>query len=47
VLLAIRALGGAQLNYLNAVRDYDKAQIRLLILLGRAGHDPCPNPGHG
>ncbi len=43
VLLAIRALGGAQLNYLNAVRDYDKAQIRLLILLGRAGHDPCKN----
>jgi outer membrane protein TolC len=37
VLLAIRALGGAQLNYLNALRDYDKAQLRLLILLGRAG----------
>jgi outer membrane protein TolC len=34
VLLAIRALGGAQLNYLNALRDHDKAQIRLLILLG-------------
>jgi outer membrane protein TolC len=41
VLLAIRALGGAQLNYLNAVRDLDKAQLRLLILLGRAGRDPC------
>jgi outer membrane protein TolC len=41
VLLAIRSLGGAQLNYLNAVRDYDKAQLRLLILLGRAGQNAC------
>jgi outer membrane protein TolC len=45
VLLAIRALGGAQLNYLNALRDHDKAQIRLLILLGlgdrREGNPPC------
>jgi outer membrane protein TolC len=42
VLLAIRALGGAQLNYLNAVRDHDKAQLRLLALLGRVGDGNCP-----
>jgi outer membrane protein TolC len=44
VLLAIRALGAAQLSYLHAVRDLDKAQLRLLILLGRAGHEngSCP-----
>jgi outer membrane protein TolC len=41
VLLAIRALGGAQLNYLNAVRDHDKAQLQLLVLLGRAEENTC------
>ena len=34
VVLAARSLGGAQLNYLSAIRDYDKAQLRLLLLLG-------------
>jgi outer membrane protein TolC len=42
VMLAIQALGGAQVNYLNATRDYDKAQLRLLVLLGRTGDGSCP-----
>ena len=36
VLLAIRSLLGARLSYLNAIRDYDKAQIRLFVLTGAA-----------
>jgi outer membrane protein TolC len=36
VLLSIRSLGVAQLNYLSAVRDFDKAQLRLMVLLGGA-----------
>ncbi len=35
VLRAIGVLTSAQLGYLNALRDYDKAQIRLLILTGK------------
>lgn len=38
VLLAIRALGGAQFNYLYALRDQNKAQIRLLVLMGAASN---------
>jgi outer membrane protein TolC len=38
VLLAARALAGAQLGYLNALRDFDKAQIRLLILTGKVAN---------
>lgn len=34
VLLAIRTLLGARLGYLHAIRDYDKAQLRLFILTG-------------
>jgi outer membrane protein TolC len=34
-LLAIRSQTGAQLSYLGAIRDFDKAQIRLLILTGQ------------
>ena len=34
VLGAIRALAGAQLTYLQAIRDYDKAQLRLFVLIG-------------
>lgn len=34
VLLALRALGGARLEYLQAVRDLDKAQLRLFVLAG-------------
>jgi outer membrane protein TolC len=37
VLLAVRSLGLAQLNYLSAVRELDKAQLRLMILTG----GPC------
>jgi outer membrane protein TolC len=39
VLLAVRTLSAAQLNYLAAIRDHDKAQLRLMVLLGGAdGH---------
>jgi outer membrane protein TolC len=44
VLLAIRGLMAAQVNYLNALRDYDKAQLRLMVLLGQAtgtSEPPC------
>jgi outer membrane protein TolC len=34
VLLSIRAVMAAQLNYLVILRDYDKAQLRLMVLLG-------------
>ncbi len=34
VLLAIGSLGRAQLTYIQAVRELDKAQLRLLVLLG-------------
>jgi outer membrane protein TolC len=34
VLMAIRTVGLAQVNYLTAVNAYDKAQIRLMLLLG-------------
>ena len=36
VMQTIHALEGAHLAYLNSVSDYDKAQIRLLLLLGPA-----------
>jgi outer membrane protein TolC len=36
VLLALRALGGARLQYVQAVRDLDKAQLRLFVLTGAA-----------
>lgn len=34
VLLALRSLGGARLEYLQAVRDLNKAQLRLFVLVG-------------
>jgi outer membrane protein TolC len=34
VLLSLQTVEKAQTNYLNAIRAYDKAQIRLMILLG-------------
>jgi outer membrane protein TolC len=40
VLGAIRALGQAQFMYLQVVRDLDKAQLRLLVILG-LGADRC------
>lgn len=36
VLMAIRTLGGARLQYIQTVRDLNKAQIRLLVLTGAA-----------
>ncbi len=38
ILLAERALIAARANHLSVVREYDKAQLRLLLLLGK----PCP-----
>lgn len=34
VLMAVRTLAGARLNYLQAIRDFDKAQLRLFVLVG-------------
>jgi len=49
VLLSLQALNAAQLFYLDALRSYDKAQMRLLLLLGQAAAQPavkinCPAP---
>jgi outer membrane protein TolC len=42
VLMSLQALSQAQLTYLNALRAYDKAQLRLMILLGGPnGHACC------
>jgi hypothetical protein len=40
VLVNIENVMRAQLNYLGILRDYDKAQLRLLVLLGQATA-PC------
>jgi outer membrane protein TolC len=40
VLLAQRAVAGARANYLAVLRDYDKAQLRLMVLTGCG----CPAP---
>jgi outer membrane protein TolC len=37
VLASMLAVNLAQANYLVVVRDYDKAQLRLLVLIGRSG----------
>jgi hypothetical protein len=42
VLLAIRSLAGARLEYVQTVRDLDKAQLRLLVLTGALGTKSCP-----
>ena len=46
VLLSLQTLASAQGNYVNVLRDYDKAQLRLLVLLGavngHAAHGNCP-----
>lgn len=34
VLLAVRSLFAARMSYLHALRDYDKAQLRLFVLTG-------------
>ncbi len=48
VLLAVGSIARAKGNYLSVISSYDKAQIRLLVLLGAAGAHPgipCP-PAH-
>ena len=42
VLMAIRTLGGARLQYIQTVRDLNKAQIRLLVLSGAACGESRP-----
>jgi outer membrane protein TolC len=42
VLLGVQALTLAQIKYVAAIRDYDKAQLRLLILTGSC-HGPAPS----
>ena len=44
VLNSIRQLSQADSNYLTAVHNYDKAQIRLLIMLGNFTDCPSPKP---
>ena len=41
VLLATRSLFAARMSYLTALRDYDKAQIRLFVLTGRVDAGRC------
>jgi outer membrane protein TolC len=41
VLQSQRAVAGARANYLSALRDYDKAQLRLMVLTGSS----CPCTG--
>ena len=41
VILALRSLAGAQLNYITAVSSYNKAQLRLLVLTGEASGHHC------
>jgi multidrug efflux system outer membrane protein len=50
VLLSLQSVSMAQLNYLNALRSYNRAQLRLLVVLGRVSRQPapdgnCPMPG--
>ncbi|HLJ93406.1 MAG TPA: TolC family protein [Gemmataceae bacterium] len=42
VLLSLQALSLAQASYLNVLRAYDKAELRLLLLLGPSSD--CPTP---
>jgi hypothetical protein len=50
IMQSIRGLGQAHLGHLSAVSAYDKAQVRLLLLLGQGpggpgGAHPAPVPG--
>ena len=40
MLLALRSLGGARLEYLQAVRDLNRAQLRLFVLVGALEAEP-------
>jgi outer membrane protein TolC len=42
ILQSIRLLESAHMHYLAAINEYNKAQVRLLVLLGQ--HDSCPKP---
>jgi outer membrane protein TolC len=46
VLLSLASLARAQFSYLNAINSYDKAQLRLMMLLGPAACQG-PSPHHG
>lgn len=46
VLMAKRAVAGAQANYLSVLREFDKAQLRLMILCGmKSGDAACNTAG--
>jgi outer membrane protein TolC len=47
VLLSLESVALAQASYLHSIRDYDKAQLRLLLLLGTPaiGNGNCSNGG--
>ncbi|MBY0526385.1 MAG: TolC family protein [Gemmataceae bacterium] len=47
VLLGQQSLSLANINYLGAVRDYNKAQLRLLILTGHHCGRPVVSAGNG
>ncbi|HEV3203522.1 MAG TPA: TolC family protein, partial [Gemmataceae bacterium] len=42
-LLAVGSIGRAKANYLSVINSFDKAQLRLMVLLGGAGAqgEPC------
>jgi outer membrane protein TolC len=40
VLLSLQSVSAAQAGYLSALRAYDQAQLRLLVVLGRASTHP-------
>lgn len=44
VILSIQNLGRAQMNYINGISDFDKNQIRLMVLLGPACCAPFVAP---
>ena len=44
VLLSLESVALAQAGYLNSIRDYDKAQLRLLLLLGAGPADGNCSP---
>jgi outer membrane protein TolC len=46
VLLSLQSVSLAQINYLTALRNYDKAQLRLMVLLGTitCKSEECPAP---
>ncbi|HZU39071.1 MAG TPA: hypothetical protein VFA18_24310, partial [Gemmataceae bacterium] len=41
-LLALESYGRAERSYLETINAYDKAQLRLMILLGPAAIHGCP-----